>query len=298
MDDRAIRAGPGIGSGYVTPIHGNPDQFVLGSLDPQHTHPDRSYLLDIDASIFQRFIDAGPLPLKERRRRQFWQRLRLAFTQQGISQIEQRIGSSLKALIDLLTNVLQSGTVHYVQVLCFCVFIAKNFTLVGSLWQARAAFFSLSLNYNPIKKMKVLLNKHILPAIGHISSKTLCTTGASILYSKAQRRIICEHGSRNACPTHKALDQAVRWKIVSVNVCDAVSQPSESKTEMQILNKEQAQKLLEAAKGHRLETLLTVALATGMRKGELLALRWEDVIFRGDEYSSETYNHWAIQRRI
>ena len=73
---------------------------------------------------------------------------------------------------------------------------------------------------------------------------------------------------------HKAFDQAVRWKIVSVNVCDAVLQLSESRHEMQILSKEQAQKLLEAAKGHRLEILLTVALATGMRKGELLPLRW------------------------
>ena len=43
--------------------------------------------------------------------------------------------------------------------------------------------------------------------------------------------------------------------------------PLNQKQETQILNKEQAQKLLEAAKGHRLETLLTVALATGMRKG-------------------------------
>src|SRR6266702_710059 len=46
VDDRAIRAGPGIGSGYVAPIHGNPDGLVLGSLGQQYAHPDRSYLLD------------------------------------------------------------------------------------------------------------------------------------------------------------------------------------------------------------------------------------------------------------
>src|SRR6266487_2023667 len=141
VDDRAIRAGRRTRAGYVTPIHGNPEGFVLDSICQQHTHPDRSYLLDIDASIFQRLIHAGPLPLKERRQRQFWQRLRLAFTQQGICQVEQRIGSSVKALIDLLTNVLQSVKVHYVNVLCFCVLITKHFTLFGSLWQARAAFW-------------------------------------------------------------------------------------------------------------------------------------------------------------
>ena len=36
-------------------------------------------------------------------------------------------------------------------------------------------------------------------------------------------------------------------------------------------------KLLEVAKGSRMEALLLVALTTGMRKGELLALRWDDL---------------------
>jgi integrase len=40
---------------------------------------------------------------------------------------------------------------------------------------------------------------------------------------------------------------------------------------------EQAQRLLEVVRGDRLETLLTMALTTGMRRGELLALRWPDI---------------------
>ena len=40
---------------------------------------------------------------------------------------------------------------------------------------------------------------------------------------------------------------------------------------------EQAIKLLEVAKGSRIEALLLVAFTTGMRKGELLALRWDDI---------------------
>src|SRR5437763_285806 len=45
----------------------------------------------------------------------------------------------------------------------------------------------------------------------------------------------------------------------------------------QPLTKEQAQKLLQTAKGHPLEALITLAVATGMRKGELLGLKWGDV---------------------
>jgi len=42
---------------------------------------------------------------------------------------------------------------------------------------------------------------------------------------------------------------------------------------------EQAHKLLEAARGHRLEVILMVALTTAMRRGELLGLKWSDIDF-------------------
>src|SRR5579859_3905406 len=44
-----------------------------------------------------------------------------------------------------------------------------------------------------------------------------------------------------------------------------------------LLTKEQIQRLLEAAKSHQMEELLTVALVTGMRQGELRALQWRHV---------------------
>src|SRR5260370_9965083 len=140
MDECASRGGSRVGSAQVTPINANPDRLALGSFPEQGFHPEGLQLLDIDAPIFQRFIDAGPLALKEWRHRQFRQRLRLAFTQQGIGQVEERIGSSFKAVVDLLTNVLQSCIVHYGNVLSFFDWFAEHFTLSGSLWQATAAF--------------------------------------------------------------------------------------------------------------------------------------------------------------
>jgi integrase len=60
-------------------------------------------------------------------------------------------------------------------------------------------------------------------------------------------------------------------------MCTAVTLPRLAQRERQPLTKEQALQLLEAAKGNRLECLLTLALATGMRLGEILALRWDDI---------------------
>ena len=48
---------------------------------------------------------------------------------------------------------------------------------------------------------------------------------------------------------------------------------------MRALTPEQVKRFLEAIKGHRWEALFTLALATGMRRGELLGLKWQDITF-------------------
>ena len=60
-------------------------------------------------------------------------------------------------------------------------------------------------------------------------------------------------------------------------VCNAVTLPRLIPSDIHSLSKEEARRLLEVAKEGYLHCLLTLALATGMRLGELLALRWEEV---------------------
>ncbi len=70
-----------------------------------------------------------------------------------------------------------------------------------------------------------------------------------------------------------ALDAVLRLVLIQSNICDVVEVPRMRHLEMRTLSEEQAQKLLATAKGDRLEALYTLALATGMRQGELLALK-------------------------
>ncbi|RJF75545.1 site-specific integrase [Deinococcus cavernae] len=74
-----------------------------------------------------------------------------------------------------------------------------------------------------------------------------------------------------------ALRQAVRWQMIPGNVAEAVSAPRFQKREMQVWNPEQIERFLKVAKRHRLYPLFALALSTGMRKGELLSLQWQDV---------------------
>ncbi len=78
---------------------------------------------------------------------------------------------------------------------------------------------------------------------------------------------------------HLALKNAVRWNYVSKNVCDLVTPPRIVSREGTPLTLEQARKFLEGVRKHRLEALLTMAIITGMRRGELLALRWSNMNF-------------------
>ncbi len=78
---------------------------------------------------------------------------------------------------------------------------------------------------------------------------------------------------------YKALKQAVRWSLVSRNVCDAVTPPRVPKSEIKPLDARQAKKLLDTARDTQpgLYALYVLAVTTGLRSGEILGLQWRDL---------------------
>ena len=77
----------------------------------------------------------------------------------------------------------------------------------------------------------------------------------------------------------RAIDQALKWGLIGRNVAKLVDSPKVKRFEMKPLTQEQARRFLDAAIRERLEALYSVALALGLRQGEALALRWQDVDF-------------------
>ncbi|GHO84395.1 tyrosine-type recombinase/integrase [Dictyobacter formicarum] len=76
---------------------------------------------------------------------------------------------------------------------------------------------------------------------------------------------------------HKALQSAVKWNLVARNVCKLVSPPRRERFEVKVLSLEEIQKLLSVARGRDIEGLLCLAVATGLRRGELMGLKWQDI---------------------
>jgi len=84
---------------------------------------------------------------------------------------------------------------------------------------------------------------------------------------------------------NSSLKQAVRNRLIPFNPTEAVTPPKMSRRDIRILTPEEQDRFTAVLKGHRLEALFKLALATGMRKGEILALTWDCVDFENKTIS-------------
>lgn len=76
---------------------------------------------------------------------------------------------------------------------------------------------------------------------------------------------------------HRALTDAVRWGLLARNVADAADPPRKRSREMRTWTREQLRSFLDHARDDRLFPAFLLAATTGMRRGEVLGLRWGDV---------------------
>ncbi|QLG10874.1 site-specific integrase [Deinococcus sp. D7000] len=74
-----------------------------------------------------------------------------------------------------------------------------------------------------------------------------------------------------------ALRQAVRWQMLPRNVAEGIRAPKITRPELHVWTPEQVAAFLDASQAHRLHAAFYLALMTGMRRGEVLGLQWEDI---------------------
>lgn len=142
------------------------------------------------------------------------------------------------------------------------------------------------------QQYRSVVRKHLIPVLGHIPLQKLTAEKIQALYTRrlneglAPRTIVLIHAV-----LHRALENAVKWGLVPRNVANLVTPPRVERYEAQTLTAEQVVKLLETAQESHIESLLIMAVTTGMRRGELLALHWDDVDFeKGVVYVRRTVN--------
>ena len=123
-----------------------------------------------------------------------------------------------------------------------------------------------------------LLALHVRPHIGASSLHRLQPVHLAELYAKLLEKRVSAGTIKDVHQViHKALTVAVEWSLLSRNPAAIARPPRVQTREIEIITVEQAQRILQCLRGRALYPIIALALATGMRRGELLALRWGDV---------------------
>jgi integrase len=130
-----------------------------------------------------------------------------------------------------------------------------------------------------------LARKNIVPLLGSVVLTHLRAALISAAYSKA-----LTHGRRDGTGglspqtvTHmhrvlkQALGQAVKWEMLNRNPCDAVDPPRAARGLMHTYDLDQTAELIEAMRPTRMMVPTLLAVLCGMRRGEVVALRWKNV---------------------
>ena len=160
-----------------------------------------------------------------------------------------------------------------------------------------------SLRLNTQMSYERRIYQHIIPTLGNIQMDKLTTKDIQQFYARLKQsgRLLraelygeglSDQTIRGIHTTlHTALDKAVAEKLILRNPADGCRLPSAKAREMQVLTPEEIQRLLIQAKEDGCYELLLLELSTGLRRGEICALQWNDLNLRTGELWIERQVH-------
>lgn len=119
---------------------------------------------------------------------------------------------------------------------------------------------------------------HIDPSIGSAALQEVSPALLNALYQQLAQKGLSPKTIRHIHTVlRKAFSDAIRWGLLDRNPADAADPPRVERKEMQTWSASEVREFLSALKQDRLEVLFTVLCTTGMRRGEVLGLRWIDL---------------------
>jgi integrase len=129
-----------------------------------------------------------------------------------------------------------------------------------------------------LEDYEATIENHIIPRLGSVKAQRLTADAVQAFYSDLREQGV---GARTVQLCHlrlsQALAQAVKWGILHRNVCQAVDAPHVTPKRGKVWTAEEARRFLAAGAGTQLEALWVLIATTGLRRGEALGVRWQDL---------------------
>jgi integrase len=132
-------------------------------------------------------------------------------------------------------------------------------------------------------------SNYAIKHIGNIKLEKLKPINLQKLYVKLEETLTSGTVLKVHRMLHLALKHAVNWQMINSNPADAVTAPKANKTEMKVWSPEISAKFMNGIRGTTAFLPVMLALTTGMRRGEISALKWSNVNFK-DGFISITHN--------
>ncbi len=123
-----------------------------------------------------------------------------------------------------------------------------------------------------------IIRRYLVPCLGQIALTELRPEHLQHFYAEKLSKGLSPRSVRYCHVTlHKALKTAATLGLIARNPADAVEPPRLQRHEIHTMNEDDIHRFLDAARSTPHYTLFFLALFTGMRRSELLALRWSDI---------------------
>jgi integrase len=139
-----------------------------------------------------------------------------------------------------------------------------------------------TLAYSTWKSYESYVRLHIVPQIGNIRLRNLSATHVNqVMRQMEESRLAPRSRNYARAVLRKALNDAVDSDLVASNAAAKARSVRQRSQQIGPLSPDEVVTLLKHTRNHWLGPLIHVAIATGLRQGELLGLRWIDVDFDG-----------------
>ncbi|MGO9602508.1 MAG: tyrosine-type recombinase/integrase [Candidatus Binataceae bacterium] len=125
-----------------------------------------------------------------------------------------------------------------------------------------------------------LVHLHIIPTLGTRRLEKLTVLDVQhLLNDKLSQGLAPKTVRHIRGVLATALGRALKWGLVHRNAAALTEAPRAVRSEIRVFSSDEARRFVDVVKGERLEALYLLAVTLGVRRGEVLGLKWQDVDF-------------------